>query len=199
MKSHLKYIPILFIPLLLGACNNNPPSSEQQEMESFVKLSHTSITISEDKTFQLEATVDDSLKDKMLFWMMRDEDIATVDEGLVTAIKVGSTICTVQCGQYSAKCAVNVTSFEPEDALSIRLTKYSFNLNVNDVYDLPISVSLGKQIVTNYTLSGESDDAAIATISDGAIHALSTGSTDIVIKVEYENNVALDVINVNVY
>ena len=200
MKSAFKFIPLLLIPLTIVACNkNSSSSSEKQEEKSLISLSHTSITLSEDKTFQLEANLDDSLKGKLLFWTMRDDDIASVENGLVKAIKEGNTICTVQCGQYSAKCAVNVTSFEPEDALHIHLSKSSFNLNVNDTFDLPISVSLGNEIITDYTLSGQSDDDNVAKIEEGAVKALSTGSTSIVLKVEYQTYVTQDVINVNVY
>lgn len=199
MKSSFKLIPLLLIPLTIVACNKNSSSSEQQEEQSLISLSHTSITLSEDKTFQLTATVDDSLKGKLLFWTMRDDDIASVENGLVKAIKEGNTICTVQCGQYSAKCAVNVTSFEPEAALYINLSKTSFNLNVGDIFDLPISVSLGNELITDYTLSGQSDDISVAKIEDGAIKALKAGSTAIVIKVEYQSYISQDVINVNVY
>ena len=199
MKSSFKLIPLLLIPLTIVACNKNSSSSEQQEEQSLISLSHTSITLSEDKTFQLSATVDDSLKGKLLFWTMRDDDIASVENGLVKAIKEGNTICTVQCGQYSAKCAINVTSFEPEATLHINLSKTSFNLNVGDIFDLPISVSLGNELITDYTLSGQSDDIRVAKIEDGAIKALKVVSTAIVITVEYQSYISQDVINVNVY
>lgn len=199
MKSYLKLIPFLFVPLLLGACNSNNNSSSDEVIKAMVKLNYTSITLSEDKTFKLEVIVDDSLKGKMIFWTMRDDDIASVEDGLVTALKEGSTICTVQCGQYSAKCAVNVTSFEPEDALHIRLPKNTFNLNVNDVFDLPISVSLGSQMITEYTLTGQADDDGVAKIQDGAIYALSSGHTEIVLEVTYESYVTQDVISINVF
>lgn len=197
MKLLRRIIPLLLISTLLGGCQKKSSSDEPKEPS--VKLSYTSITISEDKTFQLEATVDDALKGKMLFWTMRDEDIATVDNGLVTAIKEGSTICTVQCGSSSAKCAINVTAFEPEDALHIHLNKNSFNLNVNDEYVLPISISFGKQVVTNYTLTGESDDQSIAKLVNGAITALAVGSTDIILTAQYESYVCQDVITINVF
>ena len=197
MRLIHKVIPFLLIPLLLSGCRKKNGSDEAQE--SLVKLSHTSITLSEDKTFQLEAIVDDSLKNTMLFWTMRDEDIASVDDGFVTALKEGSTICTVQCGKYSAKCAVNVTSFEPEDALQIHLTKTSFNLNVNDTFELPLTVTLGSEVITNYTLTGEADNQSVAKIENSAVVALATGSTDIVLKVTYGEYISQDIISVNVF
>ena len=198
MRLSKTIIPLLLFSTLMCGCKKNTPSEDVPE-ESPIKLSQTSITLSEDKTFQLEAIISEEIKGKMLFWTMRDEQIATVENGLVTAIKEGNTICTVQCGQYSAKCAVNVTAFEPEKALQIHLTKTSFNLNVNDIFDLPITVSFGEQMVTDYTLTGEAVDQSIAKIENNAIVALAAGSTEIVLSATYAENICLDVITVNVF
>lgn len=195
-------IPLLLISTFMCGCQKNSPDPSEDDtpvVEPTIRLSQTSITLSEDKTFQLEVDVDEELKGKMLFWTMRDEDIATVEDGLVTAIKEGSTICTVQCGKAKAKCAINVTSFEPENALSIHLTKNEFNLNVNDVFDLPITVSFGEQMVTDYTLIGEADDQSVAKIENNAIVALATGTTEIVLSAQYADSTCLDVITVNVF
>ena len=120
-----KLFLLAFIPFFLMGCNKNnnqsssPQSSSEEEIRSLIKLSETSIYIPEDRTYQLGLEIDESLKDYLVFWNIRDEDIATVEDGLITAKKVGNTICTVQVGTYTARCAVNVTNYEPEENMGL--------------------------------------------------------------------------------
>lgn len=199
----LKLIPLLLTPFILLGCNknNNEGGNEEQKQDEkvYLTISHTSIYLSEDKTFQLEITIDDSLKNNLVFWDIRDEDIASVEDGLVTAKKVGSTICTVQVGMYTAKCAVNVTDYEPNATLSVKLSKTTFNLNVNDKYDLDLEVKLGQDMVADYTLANEIGDASIVSMSGSEITALSTGNTDILLTISYQTYSAMELIYVNVY
>lgn len=195
MKRFL--LPLLFIPLILSGCKNKPSSSEQEQ--NMISLSETSITLSEDKTHQLVVNVDDSLKNYLMFWSMRDESIATVVDGLVTAKKVGLTICTVQVGKYSANCAVNVTNFEPEATLNIVVNNDEINLNVGDVYDLPIMVYYGAEIITNYSIIGEPSDDAVVSFANNKIAALRAGQSDILLTVSYEEETANKLIYVTVY
>ena len=148
----------------------------------------------------METSFPDSLKNNLVFWDIRDEDIASVDEdGLVTAKKIGSTICTVQVGTYTAKCAVNVTDFEPSATLSIDLNKTTFNLNVGDTYELDFDVKLGEEIVTDYTLSSEISDSEVISMSGKEITASATGNTDVLLTITYQEKTAIELIFVSVY
>ena len=141
----IKRILCLFalIPCL-SACNwfkknKEEPQEEQREdsgeTQKMLVLNTNSISIPEEKTFKLEATIDASLSKYLLFWSVEDESIAKVsDDGLVTGVKIGYTICVAQCGKYQARCAIEVTPYVPEDTLSVSFEKTSYNLNVNDTY-----------------------------------------------------------------
>lgn len=195
-----KLFPLLFTSLLILGCNKNTSTPEEKKEEkTYLTISHTSIYLSEDTSFQLEITVDDSLKQNLVFWDIRDEDIATVEDGLVTAKKVGSTICTVQVGVYTAKCAVNVTNYEPTATLSIELNKTTFNLNVGDKYELDLNVKLGEELIESYQLTNDIGDSEIVSMINKEITALSTGNTDILLTITYEEYVAKEIIYVNVY
>lgn len=197
-----RIIPLLLTSFMVFGCNkNNEPAPEEKKDEKvYLTISQTSIYLSEDTTYQLEITVDDSLKNNLVFWDIRDEDIASVDEdGLVTAKKIGSTICTVQVGTYTAKCAVNVTDFEPSATLSIDLNKTTFNLNVGDTYELDFDVKLGEEIVTDYTLSSEISDSEVISMSGKEITALAAGNTDVLLTITYQEKTAIELIFVSVY
>ena len=191
--KHFCFLTLLVVPIALIGC------SSKQEEKTYVSLSATSITLSEDQTFQLTANIDDSLKNYLVFWNIRDENIASVEDGLITAKKVGNTICTIQVGKYTADCAVFVTSFEPVDVLDISLDNDDISLNVNDTYELPINVTLGHQTITNYQLSADISNSSVASFSDKTITALSAGECTMLLTATYETYSANKLINITVY
>lgn len=64
------------------------------------------------ETLSLIATVTpDNRPDKTVAWSSSDTEVATVDEdGVVTAVGVGTTTITATCGPASAACEVNVSA-----------------------------------------------------------------------------------------
>lgn len=198
--KYIKFLPLFLVPFFLFGCKNaNSNSNESSEEVNLISLSHTAISIPEDRTFQLTLEIDESLKDNLVFWNMRDESIATVDNGLVTALRIGSTICTVQVGQYTARCAVNVIDYEPDKALNITLPKDSFNLNVGDTYNLPVTVNFGNDIISDYQLNGSSSDEEVATYSNGKVTANKVGQCDILLSATYNEYVVNKLIYITVY
>ena len=189
-----KFLPILIIPLSLVSCNKNG-----KEEKTYVSLSDTAITLSEDQTYQLTVNIDDSLKNYLVFWNIRDENIASVVDGLVTAKKVGSTICTVQVGEYTADCAVTVTSFAPVDALDITLPKNEYSLNVYDEFELPLTVTLGVKIITDYQLSVDISDKSIVSCANKVVTALDSGTCTLLLTATYQEYTANELITVTVY
>lgn len=81
-----------------------------------VALDQTSATIEEGKSLTLEPTISPSnADDKRVTWSSSDETVATVDNGVVTAIKAGSTTITVTTtdGSFQATCDVTVEAQSP--------------------------------------------------------------------------------------
>ena len=189
-----KFLPILIIPLSLVSCNKSG-----KEEKTYVSLSDTAITLSEDQTYQLTVNIDDSLKNYLVFWNIRDENIASVVDGLVTAKKVGSTICTVQVGEYTADCAVTVTSFAPVDTLDITLPKNEYSLNVYDEFELPLTVTLGVKIITDYQLSVDISDKSIVSYANKVVTALDSGTCTLLLTATYQEYTANELITVTVY
>ncbi len=77
-----------------------------------VVLNKTSISIKEQETYTLTATVSPENAEQVVNWESANEQIATVDaNGQVTAVGIGSTeiTATTKDGQYFAKCSVDVT------------------------------------------------------------------------------------------
>lgn len=77
-----------------------------------VTLDKTTATVEEGKTVTLTAIVvpADTTEDKTVTWKSSDETVATVKDGVVTAVKAGTANITATAGGKTATCAVTVTA-----------------------------------------------------------------------------------------
>ena len=74
-----------------------------------VILDRTSVELTEGETTTLVATVaPDDATVKMVAWSTSDEAIATVDNGVVTAVAAGTATITAKAGDKKATCTVTV-------------------------------------------------------------------------------------------
>ena len=137
-----------------------------------VSLDENSISLEEGQTEQLTATVAPSnATDKSVTWSSSNTSVATVSNGLVTAVSAGSASITVTTtdGGYTATCAVTVT--QPV------LTQYRLTNTATPGKDYLIGNGDSGNI---YLLSNESGGSRIlkgvaATVTDGIVSI--TGST----------------------
>lgn len=75
-----------------------------------VSLSQTSADLLVGESLQLNATVlPDNATDKTVTWTTSNADVASVDNGLVTALNAGDAVITASSGNYSATCTLNVS------------------------------------------------------------------------------------------
>ena len=61
-------------------------------------------------TDTLTATVSPSECTEVVSWATSDDSVATISNGIVTAVGIGTATITATCGSYSATCAVTVTA-----------------------------------------------------------------------------------------
>ena len=206
MKKRILLLPILTL-LVFGGCNKkskeNQGNSEPSETISLVSFTENTISLPEERTHQLIATIDESLNGYLRFWSSENENIAKVnDEGLVTGVNKGNTIIVLQCGKYFARCAVEVTAYVPNDALSVSLPLETYTLNVNDNFVINPTVKLGSNVISSgYSVSGISSDTSIATFDSDtlAIHAVAVGECDILLTFTYQSQSIEQQIFINVY
>ena len=75
-----------------------------------VTLNATELTLTADGTTTLTATVLPAGAEQTVVWSSSHEDVATVENGVVTAVSTGTTVITAKAGEKEAACTVTVTA-----------------------------------------------------------------------------------------
>ena len=126
-----------------------------------VELDKSKIELTEGESATLVATVKpDDATDKSVTWSSSDPEVATVEEGAVTALKEGTATITVKVGE---KIAVE----------SIELNKSEINLFEGESEILVATIK--PDDATNKTVIWSSSDLDVATVDDGKVIAIREG------------------------
>lgn len=80
-----------------------------------ISLDKTSLTLDIGQTETLTATIEpEEVLDKSVTWSSDKPEIASVEEGVVTAVAVGEAVITARAGDKTATCTVVVEASEPK-------------------------------------------------------------------------------------
>ena len=104
MKSKLYLFALLFTAsFIFTACDRDEPVTS-------VSLDHSTLTLIVGETEVLIATVTPkNADDKTVMWTSSNSNVASVDEnGVITAVSIGTTTITARAGSQTAACIVNV-------------------------------------------------------------------------------------------
>ena len=143
-----------------------------------VTLDQTNASLKVGETVTLTATVKpDDATDNSVTWSTSDASVATVDNGVVTAKKVGSATITAKVSDKSATCS---TSVVPTPVTSVTLNKANASLKVGETISLTATVK--PDDATDKTVTWETSEASVATITDGVVTAIKLGSATITAK-----------------
>ncbi len=119
----------------------------------------------------------------VLFWMVKDSTIAVVNQGIVTAKKIGKTLVYVSTplGNLIDSCIVSVTEKPEIPVVSITLSKTTVEMYVDD--KVMIDANIFPVNAFDKTLIWTSKADSIASVSaTGTITAKSIGTTTITAK-----------------
>ena len=119
--------------------------------------------------------------DKAVTWISADENVATVENGVITAVAEGTTVVTASCGDVKATVdvTVNKKAVEPEPevipATSIVVDKETVELEIGD--STTVTATVYPEDATDKAVTWISADEDIATVEDGGITAVAEGTT----------------------
>ena len=129
-----------------------------------VTLDKTELSLTEGESATLTATVEpENATDKTIVWTSSDNAVATVENGVVTAVKAGTATITAACGSAKAECTVTVTA-APASPLSVKVGTAAYPVK-------PVDGQAGKYHVAvpygnDVTVTIDADASAFFMITD---------------------------------
>lgn len=168
MKKFLGFALAALVAAVVGCTKEPTPVAS-------VTLDKTQATLIIGETVKLNATVTpDDAADKTVTWSSSDNTVATVVDGVVTAVKVGNAAITATAGEKTATCAVTVA---PKEVAGITLDKTSAVLKKGETLKLTATVT--PDDATDKTVTWKSSNTEVATVADGVVTAVAAGSATI--------------------
>lgn len=143
-----------------------------------VALDKSNISIENGTTMTLVPTIyPEDATNKTLNWSSMDESVATVENGVVTAMAVGETtiIVTTADGGFTASCLVTVT---PVVVTGISLPE---SQTVSVGHSVTLTPAFTPANATNQNVTWHSDHPEFATVENGVVTGISEGTSDITV------------------
>lgn len=172
-----KWLPVFFAVVTALCCSFGIAACKKKTpVDQPLQLNAAEQTIAVYDTFVLTADTTESLT-----FTSSATDVATVSaDGVVTALKVGSTVVTVAAGARQATCAVTVTTATEVPVL--KASTESIDLISGANYTLTAAVRYKGVDYTDAQLTFASSDTAVATVAaDGKVAAVSNGEATVTV------------------
>ena len=159
-----------------------------------IVLSQTELIFTGAGTQTLIATVEPTDTTDKIIWTTNNDGVATVNNGVVTAVFNGNATITATCGNYSAICSVSISGIEepsiPEepdgDILYSLPAVTEFNgTNYIDTGVAPLATDIPFTIFIDWTHTGESEFVGSKYV---IAHAMTESSPYNGIILQYNNN-----------
>ena len=165
-----------------------------------IKLSENAVKLIAGETHQLSAVIEpDNATYKDIIWTSSDDQIATVYNGNITAVKEGNATITAQLKESKAKASCELT-------ITRKIIKASYNIEIPG--SLESILETNKTTITDLTLTGNLDARDLMTlkemsqlitldINDTKIHEFKTNdltfNSDELLERNFENSILEEV------
>ena len=162
-----------------------------------VTLNATSMEMTEGDTQSLTATISPSNADNQkVIWKSSNMYVATVKDGVVTAIKAGKAKISVKTedGGKLAICEVTVNA-KVYPVESVSLDRTSAELTEGD--EITLTATVKPDNATNKNVTWSSSNSSVAKVVDGKVTALSPGSATITVRTDDGGKTATCEVTVN--
>ncbi|MDE6086104.1 MAG: Ig-like domain-containing protein, partial [Muribaculaceae bacterium] len=146
-----------------------------------ITLSETTLNLVEGNTATLTTTVDpEAATDKTVTWSTSNESVATVENGVVTAVAPGEAIITATTSNgLKAECVVTVTA-KIVLATSISLDKEYIEGLEGD--EIQLTATVLPDDATDKSVTWSSSDESVATVDEnGLVTIIGIGSATITV------------------
>ena len=138
-----------------------------------ITLNQSTLSLEKGKTSTLSATRVPSFSTSTITWSCSDTNVATVNQGTVTAVGSGSATITASCNGYSATCRVSVSS--PVKSISLSYAAMGMERGQSST----LSVTYTPSDADGRSVTWSSSNTNVATVSNGTVTAVGIGSATI--------------------
>ena len=144
---------------------------------SSITLGQNAVTLKEEETFTLKATIaPTNATHQTVTWTSSDETVATVKNGVVTAVREGSATITATADGKSASCVITVKK-KIIAVEKIVLSETEKTITKDGTFTLTATITPTN--ATNQTVTWTSSDETVATVKNGVVTAVREGSATI--------------------
>ena len=187
MKKWTKKVSAILLCLALSmqgvACkpnSSNPDEQPQAQVEESVKIDKTDITILLGATEKLTAICEGGLDDGVE-WTSSNESVATVADGTVKALGVGTTTIEAVYGDKKATCKVTVTLGEFIPVLDFE-DAWETNINIakNEYVNMKASVLFNGQSYDDATFEYVYSDKSVGEVDENGMFIPKRGGNTFV-------------------
>ena len=161
-----------------------------------ISLNKASTTLRTGTTETLTATVTPENTTDAVVWSSNDENVATVTNGVVTAVAAGTTTITAASpsdAKIKAECVVTVLA--PVAVTGVTLNKTATTLLVG--WTEALTATVAPEDATNKDVVWTSSDESVATVENGVVTAVAKGTADITVTSADGNHQATCKVKVN--
>ena len=145
-----------------------------------IRLKENNVTVELGKTGYIGAIYEpENASDKVLYWSSSNENVAKVNEGVITSVGKGTATLTAisRAGGKTASCTVTVE--DPNFVHINEITMKSEEVELKTGETGWVGVTYNPSNATNKVLTWKSSNEKVATVKEGTIKAVGLGTATI--------------------
>lgn len=186
MKKFLTFFAVAAVAVAAAvSCQKAPEAQNQEVALKSISIDPASfeLQVGATKTLAVKYFPENATNKPAIEWSTSDAKVATVKDGVVTAVAAGEATITAKAGDLKAEAKVKVTA-EPVTDIpleSISIEPASLDLKVGQTADLKVKYN-PENATEKPAIEWSSSNAAVAAVANGKVTAVAAGEAVITAK-----------------
>lgn len=174
---------------------NNDDSSPSLTSEYTLSLSKNEMSLTVWEQERLFVSYDGT---ESVVWSVENPAIATVDEGIITGVSVGTTKIIVTAGEETEECVLSVTA-QSQDLFALEIDDTNVEIYKGDSVRIQATATYDGREISDVEYSYYSYNDSVATVgSNGVVNAEGLGQATIVVTAKAADLETAHAVNVEV-